>query len=226
MNSMKLFSFALFAASLLGTSLAQASLYSSLTADEQTAVNNGEQVTHSEDVDGSVWPKFTVFQRVEATPEQAAGVMFDYPLHNGMFEGITKSQPKNPGAAVTEVDYTMTLPTVMGISLPAEDYTVRDKLAAFGGDGYEVSWSFVKATSMKDCSGSAKFEKLGSATLVSYTNFINPPRPTVARFIVKLAKGRVQDTVKALANQVVSERNGAMDKLNAQTAALAKALGR
>jgi hypothetical protein len=62
--------------------------------------------------------------------------------------------------------------------------------------------------------------------LVSYTNFINPPRPSLAKLIVKMAVARVQDAVKALEKEVLAERNGDQTKLNAHLAALAKALGR
>ena len=204
---------------------AHADIYSSLSPADQATINSGGQVTSTTEVGGSAWPSITVYQRVEATPDQLAAVMFDYPLHSSMFEGVTQSSPKAPGAAVTDIDYTMTFPKVLGISLPDEHYTVHDVLSA-SADTYRIDWTFVRATSMKDCSGSAVFEKLGTGTLVSYTNFISPPRPALAKLIVKMAISRVQDTVRALGKQVLSERNGDQSKLDAQLAALAKALGK
>ncbi|MGK5082568.1 hypothetical protein WDW37_04615 [Bdellovibrionota bacterium FG-1] len=203
---------------------AQADIYSRLSPEDQAKINQGEQVVQSEDMDGSVWPKITVLQRAEAMPDQVAAILFDYPLHTAMFEGITKSQPKNPGAVVTEVDYTMTFPRVLGIALPDEDYTVLDTLSAYP-DGYEISWTLVKAMTIKDSTGSAKFERLGLGTLISYTNFISPPRPSLAKLIVKMAFQRVSDTVSSLGKHAEAERTSNPALLNGQLAALHKALG-
>jgi hypothetical protein len=57
-------------------------------------------------------------------------------------------------------------------------------------------------------------------TLVDYD-----PRPTLAKLIAKMAVARVQDTVKALINQVSTERSSDPTKLNTQMAALSHALG-
>lgn len=212
----------------MSATIAHAGNYSNLSPDDQNTINNGDQVTATQDVDGSAWPSITVYQRFAATPDQLAAVMFDYALHKSMFEGITESTPKTPGAAASDIDYTMTFPKVLGISLPDEHYTVRDVLSAFGAGGYRIDWTFVKASSMKDCSGSVQFEKLGTGTLVAYTNFINPPRPSLAKLITKMAVSRVQDTVKALGAQTIAESTGdatQQAQLNAQLSALSHALG-
>jgi hypothetical protein len=224
MKSLKLLSFTCIALSLVASAGAHADIFGGLSPDDQAKVNNGEQAVVTEDVDGSAWPNVTVYQRVEATPDEVAAVMFDYSLHKSMFDSLTESTPVKKDAKETDVKYTMTFPKVLGISLPDEHYVVHDVLAPMDG-GYQISWTMVKASSMKDCSGSAKFEKLGNGTLVAYNNFINPPRPSLAKLIVSMAVTRVQDTVKALAKQTLNERNGDQAKLNAQKSALAGALG-
>jgi hypothetical protein len=226
--------FSLLATALAFTaSTAQAGIFTGLAPDEQNTINKGEQVIHTEEVEGSVWPSIIVYQYVKATPDQVAAVMFDYALHQTMFskevtsgrrEGVIRSVPKNPGSADTEIDYTMNFPKVMGVTLPDEAYTTRNKLSTMGVDGYEINWTFIKATSMKDCSGSSKFEKLGNGTLIAYTNFINPPRPSLAKLIKKMAITRVQDTVKQLAEQTTAEATGDTAKLNAQLSVLQAAL--
>lgn len=225
--------FALVTGLAMMASTAQAGIFESLTPEEQNSINKGEQVTRTQEVEGSVWPSIVVYQYVKATPDQVTAVMFDYVLHQSMFskevtpgrrEGVIRSVPKNPGAIETEIDYTMNFPKVMGVALPDEEYTVRDKLSLMGTDGYDISWTFVKATSMKDCSGSSKFEKLGNGTLIAYTNFINPPRPSLAKLIKKMAITRVQDTVKQLADQTTAEISNDTAKLNAQLSALQAAL--
>jgi hypothetical protein len=222
---MKHLFFAVLAVS-LSSAIAQAGIYDSLTGEEKAAVNNGEQVTRTEDVAGSVWPRITVIQRIDATSDQVAAVMFDYPLHTQMFEGITRANPEKPGAAVTNIDYQMTLPKVLGITLPPEDYVVTDRLTSSAPGSYEISWTMVRATSMQDTQGSVKFEKLGTGMIISYTSLISPPKPQLAKLIVKLAIGRVQDSVKALNKQVQAERTGDTAKLNTQISILNKALGR
>lgn len=209
-----------------GSAVARADIFGSLSPEDQAVINRGEQVLKTEEVNGSPWPRITVLQRIEAPADEVAAVMFDYPLHTSMFEGIVKSVPKAPGAAVTEIDYEMTFPKVMGISLPNEVYTVLDKVASPTPGAYEISWTMVRASSMKDTAGSVKFEKLGTGMIISYTNFISPPRPALAKLIVKMAVQRVQDSVKALDKQVQAERSGDRAKLDAQVAALHKALGR
>jgi hypothetical protein len=151
--------------------------------------------------------------------------MFDYAIHKDFFEGIVKSTPKNPGALVTEVDYTMTFPPVMGLQLPDENYTIKDTLSVFGTAGYEVSWTLLRAQEMTVSTGSAKFEPLGNGTLVSYTSLISPKR-IAAKLIKGMAIERVHGAVTALKDQVAKERSSQADKLNAQKAALARALGR
>ena len=51
---------------------ADGALFASLSVDEQAAIQNGDQVVHTEDVDGSGWPSVVVYQSVAASPEQLA----------------------------------------------------------------------------------------------------------------------------------------------------------
>ena len=223
---------------MVASTAAHADIYSSLTPDQQAAINNGQQVSADpQDVDGSAWPRVTIYQRAEATPDQVAAVMFDYNLHKTMFApkkdangkvtsaGITESTADRTGAANTNILYSMVFPSVLGISLPEEHYTVNDVIAA-SASGYQITWTFVKATSMKDTSGSVQFERLGTGTLIAYTNFISPPRPALAKLITKMYVQQVKDTVTSLVAQVASERNGNQAQLNAQLSLLSKALGR
>lgn len=223
---------------LLVSAAAHADIYGGLGPDDQATLNSGGQVVPDpQDVDGSAWPRVVVYQRVEATPDQVAAIMFDYALHKTMFApqrgddgsvssaGITQSDPKTVATAGTDIDYTMVFPKVLGIALPDEHYTVHDVLSTFEDGGYQINWTFVKASSMKDTGGGVQFERLGTGTLIAYTQFISPPRPTLARLIKSMYIKQVKDTVTALANQAVGERTGATPQLNTQLANLKKALG-
>lgn len=222
----------------LSAAVVHADMYGSLSPADQATVDSGGQVVPTpEAVPGSNWPKVTVYQRVEATPDQVAAVMFDYSLHKTMFApaldsngkiskpGITKSNPAKPGSADTDIDYTMVFPKVLGVGIPAEDYSVNDVLSTSGPGNYQITWTFLHATSMKNTTGTVAFEPRGTGTLIGYTNFISPPLPSLAKLIVKMYVNQVKDTVTALVNQTVSERNSDQDRLNAQLAALNQALG-
>lgn len=212
---------------LMTASLAQASIYDGLTAEQKAQLaKDGGQAETLKDVQGSAWPSVTVYQIVKATPEEVAAVMFDYALHTQMFEGVTKAQAVTPGAAKTDIDYTMVLPAVFGVSLPPENYTVTDILSKMDG-GFKIDWTFVKASSIQDCSGSVKFEANGSNTLVAYTNFINPPTKygSLAKLVKSMAIKRVHETVTGLAKQVGIETSQKRELLDQQLVVLKKALG-
>ncbi len=207
------------------TSVANATMYSELSEEARNQIDAGKlYAPEPMDVEGSAWPEVTVYQRVEATPMEAAAVMFDYPLHTKIFEGVTKSEPKFPGARSTEVAYRMTFPRIIGFpAIPDEIYTVLDVLDTFGNGGYQISWTKVAASSLKDTYGAAKFERIDHRyTLVSYTSLISPPKPALARIITKLAIGRVHDSVKALVKYIEGERGS--QQLKDQVAQLKKAL--
>ena len=204
---------------------ARADLFSSLSPDEQDALQRGDQVVKTDEIEGSVWPKITVYQIIDVPNEEMAAVMFDYSMHKEIFEGIIKSSPQQTGSVSTDVDYEMTFPKVMGISLPNEVYTVKDQLSSTSAAVYEVNWSLVRASSMKNTYGGAHFESFKAGTLVAYTSFIDPPRPSLAKLIIKMAIDRVKDSVKALAKRVQAERSGDRSQLNLQLALMKKALG-
>jgi hypothetical protein len=219
-------------------SVAHADMYSNLGPDDQSAIDHDQQVAPApEDVDGSAWPRVTIYQRVAATPAQAASVMFDYALHKTMFgpamangkvskPGITASTPVTPGAAASDINYTMVFPSVLGIALPDEHYTVHDVLSAYGDGAFQIAWTMVKASSMKDTTGVVKFEPLpGGYTLVGYTNFISPPRPPLAKLIKSMYVQQVKDTVTSLVGQISNESSSNRSQLDSQLAKLNAALG-
>ncbi len=210
--------------SVFGANSGFCGVYDELTAAQQKALQNGSQVIVKEDSDDSVWPIVRVYQRVDAAPEEVAAVFADFAIHKDLFTGIVKSEiTKKISNNVYEVDYRMTFPTLLGIQLKDEDYTVRDTITEEDGT-YQITWEKVRAMTMKDTSGSVRVERLGTASIFCYENFISPPRPTLAKLIVQMFVDRTKESADQLAKRVVAERTSDRAQLERQLDFLKKAL--
>jgi hypothetical protein len=211
---------------LASTADSSAAAYDELSPAELQKIQKGDQVVHLQDVDGSVWPKITVYQRAEATPEELTAVFHDYSMHKQIFDRITRSTVSRViDPATVEVDYTLSLGGIPGFSLPDENYTTRDHVAISTPGSYRVDWAKVKADNIPNIEGLYRAEPLGTGSIIAYYNFIVPYNPGLAKFIVKLAIKQVRDTVSALAAQTLKERNTQPDLLQRQLTDLRTALG-
>lgn len=204
--------------------LAFAGAYDELSAKEQNSIQSGSMVVHTEDGDGSAWPKITAYQRVEATPEEVTAVFADYELHSKLFSRITKSKISKCNGRCTDVDYTMSLKGIPGNPLPDENYTTRDCVSTYGNGAYRVEWTKVRADNIQHIEGTLRVEQLGTGSLVSYYNFIIPHKPELAKFIASMAIKQVRDTTNALAKQVTNERKSNQEQLARQLEELRKQL--
>jgi hypothetical protein len=160
---------------LLGSQLAFAGgALDELKPADQTKVKNGEQVTITQPGPGSSWPQITVFQRLDATPEESVAVFSDYDRESEYVTDMVYSKiSKRIDRASCEVGYT----TITHFFLhPKESYTTRDTLSVYDrGASYRMDWKLVSANKIKDVVGNARFESLGTGTLVTYYSFITPP---------------------------------------------------
>jgi hypothetical protein len=199
-----------------------AGAYDELTPEQKTAVQNGQQVFFTRDAEGSAWPKAYLFQRIDATPEEAAAVFSDYELQKTYIPGLLKSQiSKRISKTVTEVDYTLEVPVFAD-----EHYTVRDTLGSYdNGDSFRIDWTLVRASSTKATVGNARFERLGTGTLMAYYNFVTPGAAFAGAVRGKAMK-QVQETGKAIVRQIEKERRENQPLLQRQIQALRAALAR
>ncbi len=189
-----------------------AGVYSDLTPDQQNSVQKGETVFIAKEVDGAPWPKAYIYVRIDSTPEEAAAVFSDYNSQKNYIPNILKSQiSKQVSKTAVNVDYTVHIPV-----LSDESYTVEDTLSAYdGGTSYKVEWKLVRADSTKSSDGYARFETLGTATIMAYYNFV-VPGSSMAGLVKKQAMKQVQDVVKAVRTQVEKERTGGRELLDKQ----------
>lgn len=164
----------------------------------------------------------SIYQFVEATPEEAAAVFVDYERQSTYIPGVKSSViSQRISSTVMEVDYVLSVPLFTD-----EDYTVRDSVSTYdGGASYRVNWTKVRARSTKDIVGSARFEPYRNSltgtdgTLITYVNLVTP-----GQFLAGPLKGRalkqVRKTVIALVKQIETERSSDRALLASQVAAL------
>lgn len=197
-----------------------------LSAAERQTIDSGSQVVRQDVVANSAWPRVTVYQFIEATPEEAAAVFTDYARHSTYFPGLTKSVVRSIAPRVAEVDYVLEVPVFRD-----EDYTVRDSLSTYNGrTSYRVDWRQVRARTAKGIMGSARFEPYRNArlgkdgTLIAYVSFVTPGQ-LLAGFFKSRALHQVRESVSALAKRVEEERAGDRGLLASQIAVLIAALG-
>lgn len=188
--------------SLASASTAVAGIYDELTPAQQQAVQKGEQVFLTQEMPNSAWPKAYVFQRVDATPEQAAAVFSDFERGKDFIPNVKKSQiSQRLSPSVLNVDYLLNVPM-----LKDESYTVQNTVSSYaGGAAYQVQWKMVRADSTKDIVGSIRFESLGTGSVMAYVNFVTPGSG-MAGMVKKQAMKQVRDTAQAIADQAHKNR--------------------
>ena len=197
-----------------------------LTATDRTVLESGQQIVREERVPDSPWPRVTVLQLVDASPQEAAAVFIDYDSHSSFLPGVKKSAvSRRVSPRVAEVDYVLYVPL-----FPDEHYTVRDSLSRpAGGGGYRVEWSKVRARSTKTIVGSVQLDPYRNArtgldvTLVTYVNLVVPGQRLAGPLKGRALK-QVRETVVALGKQIELVRAHQPELLAAQVAALAEAL--
>ncbi len=195
-----------------GIAAATAGIYDGLTPDQKNKIQSGQPVVVMQEAVGSAWPKVWVYQRVSATPEESAAVFADFELASTYVENLKKSKiSKRVSKNSFEVDYLLSVPV-----LSDEAYTVRDVVSSYdNGSSYQVEWNLVRATSTKASTGYAKFEALGTGTLLAYYNFVTP-----GAFGSGLVKDRamkqVRDTVAVTVKQIEKEHTSNRELLDRQ----------
>jgi len=197
-------------------------LISDLSAAQQSALLNGEQVFVTQDDASSAWPKAWVYQLIHSTPEEAAAVFFEYEAGVNYLPNVRKSKiSRRMDARTCEVDYTLSVPVMKD-----EWYTIRNVLSSFGDGnrkGFRVDWTLVRARSTQGTVGYARFESIRSETALIYYNFVTPGS-SIAGAVKGKAMKQVRDTVHALVKEIERVRTHEVQTLQARVDALRAAL--
>lgn len=201
---------------------AEAQAADELTAEQRRTIQEGRVVFVTEDVATSAWPRACVYQRIDATPEEAAAVFTNYERQLAYIPKLKEATISRVIDPLTvEVDYTLDVPIVAD-----EHYTVRDRLSTSpDGASYRIDWTLVRATSTKATEGSVRFEPHEHGTLMAYCNLVTPGgRLAGLGFIKSRAMTQVREAAEAIVTEVERERASDHKLLDAELAALRAAL--
>jgi len=205
---------------------ALAGVWDELASGQRRSVESGDAVMVEVPVAGVAWPKVTIYERIDSSPEEAAAVFADYGRHQVYIPNVLKSSITGQDGATAEIDYVLDIrPHVF--FLPSQSaYSVKDTVSSYdGGASFRVDWRMTRHDgTVEDTVGSARFERFGTGTIMAYENFVIP-----ASRLAGLVKGRamqqVKDVAQAVAAQVAKERAGESALLQTQRDALRRALG-
>lgn len=114
----------------------------SLTAEQLERVERGEAVQVLQTLPDSPWPRSTVYQFIDATPEQSAAVLADYALAQEYVPKVKSSRVLRSVNGETDVEYVISIPIY-----PDERSVSRERVSIVGAE-YHVEWhTIVDSTS-------------------------------------------------------------------------------
>lgn len=198
---------------------AQASLLNDLTRDQRQELENGTLVVREQDIPGKPWPRVRIYKRINAAPEEVAGVFFDYDQAKTYIPDVLESKvSKKISPSVVEVDYAIDVPI-----LADEAYTTRNEMIRVN-NSYRVSWTLLRALQTKAAEGNLLIEPFENGTsLIRYTNLVTPSSG-MAKILGQLAMSRMQKTVLAIGEKVEQQKSHNAADLAAQVVRLHEAL--
>jgi hypothetical protein len=129
-----------------------------LNAEQLERVERGEAVQVLQEVPDSPWPRSTVYQFIEATPEQSAAVLADYALQQSYIPRLNRSRILRTVNGETDVEYVVSIPIY-----PDERSVSRQRVTQSGAE-FRIEWHTVVDSTTK---GSVT---KGSATFRAMTN--------------------------------------------------------
>lgn len=205
----------------LASSCLASQLLSGLSVADRSALTEGKQVVVQREVPGLVWPELTVYQTVNASPEEVMAVFFDYNSARAYVPNVLKSEISAVlSSCVMDVDYAVDVPVFAD-----EFYTARNSLSAVDGGGYVVAWKLLRAVQTKDSVGEFRVEPFGNQSLVCYRN-LTTPSSAVARLLRAPAMKQMRQTATAILKEVARQKADQPDLLQKRVKALRAALAR
>jgi len=196
---------------LLVSTQAFAGAYDELKPADQARVQKGEQVTILVNTNESAWPKMYIYERVEATPEEAAAVYADFELQASYMPRMTRSQITR---VVDNARYEVAFD--LEFSSGPESYTTANHIGNYDAkQSYRVDWTFVEGEAMRNIEGHARFEPLGTGTLVAYYSYVIP-KSAFAGWVKDKAIAQIKGGAHAVVLQVGKERTSQPELLERQ----------
>jgi len=191
-----------------------------LTPSQMKKIKEGSQVIEVEDVGDLPWPRVTIYQKVNAKPEEVAAVFFDFEDSKRFIPNVLKAEiSRNISPMVLEVDYAINIPI-----LPDEYYTVRNTLSQPAPKCYGISWKLLKAVQTKDSVGSFHTEPFEDGALMRYQNLVTPGS-SMAGLLRGLAIGQMENAASAIADRAESLKKSNPEELQPKVRRMQSALG-
>jgi hypothetical protein len=194
-----------------------------LSAEQLDRFERGEPVQILTALTDSPWPRSTVYQFIEATPEQSAAVLSDYALQSKYIPKVKTSRVLSTKNRETDVQYVVSIPVY-----PDEHSVSRQRVVSSGAE-YRVEWHTVVDAAAKGSvtKGSAIFQpwtikRSGKAgTLMIHDQSVVPASifarvPMVRNKAIEASR----DAAAAIRKQVEHEVKSDTQRLNAQVAAM------
>ena len=218
MTRVRLFFFSL-AVCLAALPAAKASVLDDLTREQRANLEKGDLIVLEQDIPGKPWPRVRIYKKIQASPEQVAGVFFDYNQAKTFIPDVLESRiSKKISPGVMEVDYEVDVPI-----LADEAYTARNEMKALQ-DGYQASWTLLRALQTKAAEGNLLIEPFeNGSSVIRYTNLVTPSSG-MAKILKLPAMARMQKTVLAIGQKVEQQKAKNPAELAAQVARLREAM--
>ena len=218
MTRVRLFFFSLVAC-LAALPAATAGLLDDLTREQRANLEKGDLIVLEQDIPGKPWPRVRIYKKIQASPEQVAGVFFDYNQAKTFIPDVLESRiSKKISPGVMEVDYEVDVPI-----LADEAYTARNEMKALQ-DGYQASWTLLRALQTKAAEGNLLIEPFeNGSSVIRYTNLVTPSSG-MAKILKLPAMARMQKTVLAIGQKVEQQKSKNPAELAAQVARLREAM--
>jgi hypothetical protein len=194
-----------------------------LSPDQMARVERGEAVQLLTAVADSPWPRSTVYQFIEATPEECAAVLSDFALQSEYIPRLNTSRVIGARGKETDVEYVVSIPV-----FPDERSVSRQRVLATG-DEYRVEWHTVvdSAAPGSVTKGSAIFRPMTNArtgragTLMIHDQSVVPASMFARVPMVRnKAVDASRDAASAIRKQVEKEVAKEPAHLRAQIAAM------
>ena len=198
---------------------ATAGLLDDLTREQRANLEKGDLVVLEQDIPGKPWPRVRIYKKIQASPEQVAGVFFDYNQAKTFIPDVLESRiSKKISPGVMEVDYEVDVPI-----LADEAYTARNEMKALQ-DSYQASWILLRALQTEAAEGNLLIEPFeNGSSVIRYTNLVTPSSG-MAKILKLPAMARMQKTVLAIGQKVEQQKAKNPAELAAQVARLREAM--
>lgn len=203
------------------TSPNASAMWSNLSLHQQMDLADGKPVVLEEEVPGNTWPRYTVYQIVASSAEQAAAVFWDCELDPKYIPNcLSVKITAKPQPWTCEAEYTLKMPMM----LPSEVYVSRNELNIPNAGCYEISWKVLHARYIKGSIGNLRIEPLGKDqihcasgehSLMRYTNLVMPGS-SIAGLLQSTARSEVIESVQALVTQIEQETEKSSQLLQQQ----------